>query len=110
MSETTKEPVKEVVKGDGENFVKKAAAADKKPVAKKPSGKKPAKTGTKKPADKKAAEGEKPIVKKPLSRAQIAERKYGVESTWRPFEVWAREKGLVKDEPAKKEPKTEEKK
>lgn len=102
MSETkTTETPKEVVKGDGENFVKKAAAADKKPVkktgGKKPTGKKPT---SEKPAEKKAgnSDGKDKPQKKPLTRAQIAERKFGVESTWRPFEIWARAKGLVKEE------------
>ena len=31
---------------------------------------------------------EPPKVKKPLTRAQIAEKKFGVESTWRPFEIF----------------------
>ena len=79
---------KEVVKGNSNDFVKKAEAVDKKPVAKrvaKTSNKKPAaKTENKSGSDKK----EPPKVKKPLTRAQIAEKKYGVESTWRPFEIF----------------------
>lgn len=79
---------KEVVKGNSNDFVKKAEAVDKKPVAKrvvKTSNKKPAaKTENKSDSDKK----EPPKVKKPLTRAQIAEKKYGVESTWRPFEIF----------------------
>lgn len=79
---------KEVVKGNSNDFVKKAEAVDKKPVAKrvaKTSNKKPtAKTENKPGSDK----IEPPKVKKPLTRAQIAEKKYGVESTWRPFEIF----------------------
>ncbi len=79
---------KEVVKGNSNDFVKKAEAVDKKPVAKriiKTINKKPAaKTENKPGSDKK----EPPKVKKPLTRAQIAEKKYGVESTWRPFEAF----------------------
>ena len=72
----------EVVKGNGNDFVKTADAVDKKPVAKH-IGKKPAsKTENKYSSEKK----EPPKVKKPLTRAQIAEKKFGVESTWRPFE------------------------
>ena len=73
---------KEVVKGNSNDFVKKAEAVDKKPVAKH-IGKKPAsKTENKSSSEKK----EPPKVKKPLTREQIAEKKFGVESTWRPFE------------------------
>lgn len=77
---------KEVVKGNSNDFVKKAEAVDKKPVAKH-IGKKP----NKKPASKTENESssekkEPPKVKKPLTSAQIAEKKFGVESTWRPFE------------------------
>lgn len=79
---------KEVVKGNSNDFVKKAEAADKKPVAKrvvKPTNKKSAaKTENKPGSDKK----EPPKVKKPLTRAHIAKKKYGVESTWRPFEIF----------------------
>ena len=81
---------KEIVKGDSENFVNKAASADKKPVKKNASGKKTTKTSTniesKKPANGETTQ--KPVVRKPLSRAQIAEKKFGVESTWRPFEAF----------------------
>ena len=78
---------KEVVKGNSNDFVKKAKAADKKSVFKhvdKKLTKKPdVKTENNKPgSDKK----EPSNVKKSLTRAQIAEKKYGVESTWRPFE------------------------
>ena len=73
---------KEVVKGNSNDFVKKAEDVDKKPVSKH-IGKKPAsKTENKSSSEKK----EPPKVKKPLTRAQIAEKKFGVESTWRPFE------------------------
>lgn len=86
MNEKTES--KEVVKGNSNDFVKKAKAVDKKPVAKrvaKPINKKPAaKTENKPDSDKK----EPPKVKKPLTRAQIAEKKFGVESTWRPFEIF----------------------
>ena len=79
---------KEVVKGNSDDFVKKAEAADKKPVAKriiKTANKKHvAKTENKPGSDK----NESPKVKKPLTRAQIAEKKYGVDSTWRPFEIF----------------------
>lgn len=77
---------KEVVKGNSDDFVKKAEAVDKKPVAKhigkKPNKKPASKTENKSSSEKK----EPPKVKKPLTRAQIAEKKFGVESTWRPFE------------------------
>ena len=78
---------KEVVKGNSNDFVKKAKAADKKSVFKhvdKKINKKPnVKTeNSKSGSDKK----EPPKVKKSLTCAQIAEKKYGVESTWRPFE------------------------
>ena len=63
---------KEVVKGNSDDFVKKAEAADKKPVAKriiKTANKKHvAKTENKPGSDK----NESPKVKKPLTRAQIA--------------------------------------
>ena len=79
---------KEVVKGNSDDFVKKAEAVDKKPVAKriiKTANKKHTdKTENKPGSDKK----EPPKVKKPLTRAQIAEKKYGVDSTWRPFEIF----------------------
>lgn len=82
---------KEVVKGDSENFIKKAKAVDKKPVSKKPNKinktNKPH-TNNEKPDNAKDATNGKPIVKKPLTRAQIAEKKFGVESTWRPFEAF----------------------
>ena len=84
LNETT-EP-KEVVKGNSNDFVKKAEAVDRKPVAKrnvKPNNKKPASKTENKPGSDK---NEPPKVKKPLTRAQIAEKKFGVESTWRPFE------------------------
>jgi hypothetical protein len=91
---------KEVVKGNSSDFVKKAKAVDKKPVAKhivKSINKKPAaKTENKSGSDK----NEPPKVKKPLSRAQIAERKYGVESTWRPFEIFFNKQ--TETEPTKK--------
>ena len=77
---------KEVVKGNSDDFVKKAEAVDKKPVAKhfgkKPNKKPASKTENKSDSEKK----EPPKVKKPLTHAQIAEKKFGVESTWRPFE------------------------
>ena len=77
---------KEVVKGNSDDFVKKAEVVDKKPVAKhigkKPNKKPASKTENKSSSEKK----EPPKVKKPLTRAQIAEKKFGVESTWRPFE------------------------
>ena len=77
---------KEVVKRNSNDFVKKAEAVDKKPVAKhigkKPNKKPASKTENKSSSEKK----EPPKVKKPLTRAQIAEKKFGVESTWRPFE------------------------
>ena len=77
---------KEVVKGNSDDFVKKAEAVDKKPVAKhigkKPNKKPASKTENKTNSEKK----EPPKVKTPLTRAQIAEKKFGVESTWRPFE------------------------
>ena len=78
---------KEVVKGNSNDFVKKAKAADKKSVFKhvdKKTNKKPnVKTeNSKSGSDKK----EPPKVKKSLTYAQISEKKYGVESTWRPFE------------------------
>ena len=79
---------KEIVKGNSDDFVKKAEAVDRKPVVKrtiKPNNKKLAsKTENKSDSDKK----ELPNVKKPLTRAQIAEKKFGVESTWRPFEFF----------------------
>lgn len=79
---------KEVVKGNSNDFVKKAEAVDKKPVAKhigkKPNKKPDSKTENKVSSEKK----EQPKVKKPLTRAQIAEKKYGVDSTWRPFEIF----------------------
>ena len=82
---------KEVVKGDSENFVAKAESVDKKPVQKN-FGKKNKKNFPKKNSQNKEEKAsgndknpdQKP--KKPLSRAQIAEKKFGVESTWRPFE------------------------
>ena len=83
---------KEVVKGNSNDFVKKAEAIDKKPVAKyigKKTNKKPSiKTENKSDSDKK----ETPKVKNPLTRAQIAEKKFGVESTWRPFESFFKKK------------------
>lgn len=101
MNEVTeKTESKEVVKGNSNDFVKKAEAVDKKPVAKratKPTNKKPAaKTENKPDSDKK-----EPPKKKPLTRAQIAEKKYGVESTWRPFEIFFN-KQKEKAEQAKK--------
>ena len=79
---------KEVVKGNSDDFVKKAEAVDKKPVVKriiKTANKKhSAKTENKSSSEKK----EPPKVKKPLTRVQIAEKKFGVESTWRPFEIF----------------------
>ena len=87
-----KTETKEVVKGNSNDFVKKAEAIDKKPVAKhigKKTNKKPSiKTENKSGSDKK----ETPKVKKPLTRAQIAEKKFGVESTWRPFESFFKKK------------------
>ena len=91
-----KHETKEVVKGKSEDFVKKAEAADKKPVQKN-TDKKP--NNAKKNDSKKSSEQNgkpvQPIVKKPLTRAQIAEKKFGVESTWRPFEAFF---GNKKDE------------
>ena len=86
---TEKTEPKEVVKGNSNDFVKKAEAIDKKPVAKhiigKKTNKKPStKTENKSGSDKK--ETQPKTNKKPLTRAQIAEKKFGVESTWRPFE------------------------
>ena len=79
---------KEVVKGNSDDFVKKAEAVDKKPVAKRiiktVNKKHSAKTENKSGSDK----NERPKVKKPMTRAQIAEKKYGVDSTWRPFEIF----------------------
>ena len=83
-----KKETKEVVKGNSNDFVKKAEAVDKKPVAKhvaKPTNKKPTTKTENKPSSNK---NEPPKVKKPLTRAQIAEKKFGVESTWRPFEIF----------------------
>ena len=87
-----KKETKEVVKGNSNDFVKKAEAVDKKPVAKrvakrvaKPTNKKPTIKTENKPSSNK---NEPPKVKKPLTRAQIAEKKFGVESTWRPFEIF----------------------
>ena len=79
---------KEVVKGNSDDFVKKAEAVDKKPVAKriiKTANKKHAAKTENKPG---SGKNEPPKVKKPLTRAQIAEKKYGVDSTWRPFEIF----------------------
>ena len=84
MNEKT-EP-KEVVKGNSKDFVKKAEAIDKKPVVKH-IGKQNKKKSTNKTENKPNSEKkEPPKVKTPLNRAQIAEKKFGVESTWRPFE------------------------
>ena len=90
MNEKTKQ--KEVVKGNSNDFVKKAEAVDKKPVAKHVS-----KLNKKKPTDKtenkpNSEKKEPPKVKTPLTRAQIAEKKFGVESTWRPFESFFKKK------------------
>ena len=94
---------KEVVKGDSENFVKNAEAADKKPVQKK-FGKKNKKNfpkknmqqhGDEKSVTNNSNSGEKTPdqkPKKPITRAQIAEKKFGVESTWRPFESFFKNK------------------
>ena len=80
------EKTKEVVKGNSNDFVKKAEAVDKKPVTKH-IGKLNKKKHTYKNENKPNSEKkEPPKVKTPLSRAQIAEKKFGVESTWRPFE------------------------
>ena len=85
---------KEIVNGDSKNFVNKAASADKKPVKKNAGGKKfnkaPSSDDSKKTSNSEHGETttQKPTVKKPLSRAQIAEKKFGVESTWRPFEAF----------------------
>ena len=62
---------------------------DKKPIKKhsnsKKTNKKPSvKTENKSNPDK----NEPPKVKNPMTRAQIAEKKFGVESTWRPFEIF----------------------
>ena len=79
---------KEVVKGNSNDFVKKAEAVDKKPVSKH-IGKKPNKKPSSKTENKSSSEKkEPPKVKKPLTREQIAEKKFGVESTWRPFEIF----------------------
>lgn len=91
MKENVKKPEpKEVVKGNSEDFVKKAEAADKKPVQKnidkKPNNAK--KNNAKKSSEQNGDKPAQPIVKKPLTRAQIAEKKFGVESTWRPFEAF----------------------
>ena len=85
---------KEVVKGDSKNFIKKAKAVDKKPVSKKPNNiNKTNKPHTNEKTDNaKDTTNGKPVVKKPLTRAQIAEKKFGVESTWRPFEAFFNKK------------------
>lgn len=85
---------KEVVKGDSKNFIKKAKAVDKKPVSKKPNKvNKANKPHTnEKPDNTTKDTNGKPVVKKPLTRAQIAEKKFGVESTWRPFEAFFNKK------------------
>lgn len=72
----------EVVKGNSDDFVKKAESVDKKPVDKRSNSKKT----NKKPSVK--TENESPKVKNPMTHAQIAEKKFGVESTWRPFEIF----------------------
>lgn len=91
MKENVKKPEpKEVVKGNSEDFIKKAEAADKKPVQKN-IDKKPNNAKKKNDVKKSSEQNGKPaqpIVKKPLTRAQIAEKKFGVESTWRPFEAF----------------------
>ena len=79
----------EVVKGNSDDFVKKAEAVDKKPINKhsnnKKTNKKPSvETENKSNSDK----NEPPKVKNTMTRAQIAKKKYGVESTWRPFEIF----------------------
>ena len=82
-----KSKTKEVVKGNSDDFVKKAESVDKKPVDKhsKKTNKKPSvKTENKSNSDK----NEPPKVKNPMTRAQIAKKKFGVESTWRPFEIF----------------------
>lgn len=85
---------KEIVKGNSDDFVKKAEAVDKKPVDKhKHIGKKPNKKSTNKNENKSGSDKkEPPKVKKPLTRSQIAEKKFGVESTWRPFEIFFNKK------------------
>ena len=93
----------EVVKGNSDDFVKKAESVDKKPVDKhsnsKKTNKKPSiKTENKSGSDKK----ETPKVKKPLTRAQIAEKKFGVESTWRPFESFFKKKNEESEQTKKK--------
>ena len=90
-----KKETKEVVKGNSTAVaslmpspVAATEAVDKKPVAKravKPTNKKPTTKTENKPGSNK---NEPPKVKKPLTRAQIAEKKFGVESTWRPFEIF----------------------
>lgn len=91
MKENVKKPEpKEVVKGNSEDFVKKAEAVDKKPVQKNINKKHNTakKNDFKKPSEQNGGKPAQPIVKKPLTRAQIAEKKFGVESTWRPFEAF----------------------
>lgn len=94
------EKTKEVVKGNSNDFVKKAEAVDKKPVAKH-VGKLNKKKHTYKTENKPNSEKkEQPKIKTPLSRAQIAKKKFGVESTWRPFENFFNKK---KEEAEKKQ-------
>ena len=78
---------KEVVKGNSNDFVKKAKVADKKSVFKHIDKKLTKKPDVKTENNKPGSDKKEPFnVKKSLTRAQIAEKKYGVESTWRPFE------------------------
>lgn len=79
----------EVVKGNSDDFVKKAESADKKPVDKHSNSKKTNKKSSVKTENKSNSDkNESPKVKNPMTRAQIAEKKFGVESTWRPFEIF----------------------
>ena len=79
----------EVVKGNSDDFVKKAESVDKKPVDKHSNSKKLIKKPSVKTENKSNSDkNEPPKVKNPMTRAQIAEKKYGVESTWRPFEIF----------------------
>ena len=84
-----KSKTKEVVKGNSNDFVKKAESVDKKPVDKRSNSKKTNKKPSVKTENKSNSDkNEPPKVKNPMTRAQIAEKKFGVESTWRPFEIF----------------------
>ena len=81
---------KEVVKGNSNDFVKKAEAVDKKPVAKRiiKNGNKNniSKTESKSGLDKKETQKKD---KKPLTSTQSVEKKYGgSEYTWCPFKIF----------------------